>query len=110
MWMFRRRRQPGAIALTVLALLAVERFLVEILRAKDDRFFGPFTLAQVISLAVLAVLGVVAWLRRGRPRRRGRHEPRVTLRASSPSPAPTPEAAPASRPTSRPSPPTAATA
>ena len=66
MWMFRRRLQPGTIALTVLALLAVERFLVEILRAKDDRFFGPLTLAQVISLSVLALVGVVAWLRRGR--------------------------------------------
>jgi len=66
MWMFRRRLQPGAIALTVLALLAVERFLVEILRAKDDRFFGSLTLAQMISLAVLAIVGVVAWLRRGR--------------------------------------------
>jgi phosphatidylglycerol:prolipoprotein diacylglycerol transferase len=66
MWMFRRRTRPGAIALTVLALLAVERFLVEILRAKDDRFFGPLTLAQVISLSVLAIVGVVAWLRRGR--------------------------------------------
>jgi phosphatidylglycerol:prolipoprotein diacylglycerol transferase len=66
MWMFRRRLRPGAIALTVLALLAVERFLVEILRAKDDRFFGPLTLAQVISLSVLAIVGVVAWLRRGR--------------------------------------------
>ncbi|MEO6192632.1 MAG: prolipoprotein diacylglyceryl transferase [Thermoanaerobaculia bacterium] len=66
MWMFRRRLQPGAIALTVLALLAVERFLVEILRAKDDRFFGPLTLAQVISLSVLAIVGVLAWLRRVR--------------------------------------------
>ena len=51
MWLFRRRAAaPAPIALTVLALLAVERFLVEILRAKDDRFFGPFTLAQVISI------------------------------------------------------------
>ncbi|HEY0514747.1 MAG TPA: prolipoprotein diacylglyceryl transferase [Thermoanaerobaculia bacterium] len=65
-WMFRRRHQPGTIALTVLALLAVERFLVEIVRAKDDRFFGPLTLAQVISLAVLVTIGVIAWLRRGR--------------------------------------------
>ena len=52
-----RRRQPGqpagSIALTVLALLAVERFAVEILRAKDDRFLGPFTLAQAFSVAVL---------------------------------------------------------
>jgi phosphatidylglycerol:prolipoprotein diacylglycerol transferase len=68
-WMFRRRqpRQPaGSIALAVLALLAVERFLVEILRAKDDRFFGPFTLAQVFSVAVLVLVGIIAWLRRGR--------------------------------------------
>jgi phosphatidylglycerol:prolipoprotein diacylglycerol transferase len=50
----------------VLSLLAVERFLVEILRAKDDRFFGPFTLAQMISLSVLVLLGVLAWLRRRR--------------------------------------------
>src|SRR4029077_17591339 len=68
-WMFRRRRpgQPaGAIALTVLALLAVERFAGEVLRAKDDRFLGPFTLAQAFSVLVLLIVGVVAWLRRGR--------------------------------------------
>lgn len=66
LWMFRRRHRPGAIALTVLALLAVERFVVEFVRAKDDRFFGGFTLAQLISLAVLVLIGVIAWLRRGR--------------------------------------------
>ncbi len=66
MWLFRRRREPGTVALVVLSLLAVERFLVEILRAKDDRFFGPFTLAQMISLSVLVLLGVLAWLRRRR--------------------------------------------
>jgi phosphatidylglycerol:prolipoprotein diacylglycerol transferase len=68
-WMFRRRQPgqaPGTIALTVLALLAVERFAVEILRAKDDRFLGPFTLAQAFSVLVLAIVAVVAWLRRGR--------------------------------------------
>jgi prolipoprotein diacylglyceryltransferase len=31
---------------------------VEIVRAKDDRFFGPFTVAQVISV-VLVLLGLV---------------------------------------------------
>ena len=31
-----------------------ERFLVEILRAKDDRFLGPLTIAQVISLGLIA--------------------------------------------------------
>jgi phosphatidylglycerol:prolipoprotein diacylglycerol transferase len=66
MWLFGRRRVPGSIALMVLALMAVERFLVEFVRAKDDRFFSGFTLAQVISVVVLVIIGVVAWLRRGR--------------------------------------------
>lgn len=65
-WLFRRRRQPGAIALTVLALLAVERFLVEFLRAKDDRFFGPFTMAQVISVLIVLVVLTISWMRRRR--------------------------------------------
>ena len=30
--------------------MGIERFLVEIVRAKDDRFFGPFTVAQLISV------------------------------------------------------------
>jgi len=65
-WLFKRHWQPGAVALTVFALLAAERFLIEFLRAKDDRFFGGFTLAQVISMTVLlAVLGT-AWMRRQR--------------------------------------------
>jgi len=55
-----RRNRPGDVAIPVLALLAVERFLVEFLRAKDDRFLGPFTLAQAISVAVVVVLAVVA--------------------------------------------------
>lgn len=41
-----------------LAFAGSERFLVEFLRAKDDRFFGPLTLAQVTSLA-LVTLGVI---------------------------------------------------
>jgi phosphatidylglycerol:prolipoprotein diacylglycerol transferase len=50
---------PGTTTVAVLALLAVERFLVEFVRVKDDRFLGPFTLAQAISIATLLVL---AWL------------------------------------------------
>jgi phosphatidylglycerol---prolipoprotein diacylglyceryl transferase len=65
-WLFKRRLQPGAVALTVLALLSVERFLIELLRVKDDRFFGDFTLAQVISVAVLLIVLGMAWYRRGR--------------------------------------------
>jgi phosphatidylglycerol---prolipoprotein diacylglyceryl transferase len=64
-WLFKRRPQPGTVVLTVLALLSIERFLIEFLRAKDDRFFGGFTLAQVISVAVLLVVAGIAWYRRG---------------------------------------------
>ncbi len=65
-WLFKRRLQPGTVALTVLALLAVERFLVELVRAKDDRFFAGFTLAQVISIVVFLIVLGFAWYRRGR--------------------------------------------
>ncbi len=34
------------------------RFLVEIVRAKDDRFLGPFTVAQLISV-IIFVVGLV---------------------------------------------------
>jgi phosphatidylglycerol:prolipoprotein diacylglycerol transferase len=66
LWLLRRRQQPGTVALAVLALLAVERFLVEILRAKDDRFLGGFTLAQAISVTIVVIVAVVAWMRRQR--------------------------------------------
>jgi phosphatidylglycerol:prolipoprotein diacylglycerol transferase len=70
LWLFRRQarngERPGLTTLVVLSLLAVERFLVEILRAKDDRFFGPFTLAQMISIGILILVLVVAWMRRRR--------------------------------------------
>ncbi len=66
LWLFRRRLQPGTVALTIFALLAVERFSIEFLRAKDDRFFGGFTLAQGISVAVLLVVLGLAWYRRKR--------------------------------------------
>ena len=41
-----------------LILMGIERFLVEIVRAKDDRFLGPFTVAQLISV-VIVVIGIV---------------------------------------------------
>lgn len=65
LWLLRRERRTGTATLAVLSLLAVERFGVEFLRAKDDRFFGSLTLAQMISIAVLSVcLGLFWWRRR----------------------------------------------
>jgi phosphatidylglycerol:prolipoprotein diacylglycerol transferase len=45
-----------------LILAGAERFLVEFLRAKDDRILGPLTVAQAISIG-LAIAGalIVAW-------------------------------------------------
>jgi phosphatidylglycerol:prolipoprotein diacylglycerol transferase len=60
------RRLPGSTFLFAVALLSVERFGIEFLRAKDDRFIGPLTLAQVISLVILLVVAALAWRRRRR--------------------------------------------
>ena len=40
-----------------LVLAGVERFAIEFFRAKDDRFFGPITTAQVVAV-IVAVIGV----------------------------------------------------
>ncbi len=67
LWLLRRRAPAGETFLAVVGLLAVERFFVEFLRAKDDRFLGDFTLAQVLSLALLLALAAVWAWRRTRP-------------------------------------------
>ena len=54
--------RPGWLLALWLVLASAERFFVEIFRAKDDRFFGVLTLAQVISI-ILAAVGVV-WMMR----------------------------------------------
>jgi len=41
-------------------LAGAERFIIEFFRAKDDRFFGPLTLAQVIALASMAAGAAIA--------------------------------------------------
>jgi len=58
----RRPHRRGAVFALFLILAAIERFLVEILRAKDDRFFGPFTVAQGIS-GLIFVAGVTLLVR-----------------------------------------------
>jgi phosphatidylglycerol:prolipoprotein diacylglycerol transferase len=51
-----------------LILAGLERFLVEFLRAKDDRILGPLTVAQGISLALVVVgIAVMAWRRSPSP-------------------------------------------
>jgi phosphatidylglycerol---prolipoprotein diacylglyceryl transferase len=62
--LLRRGPKPGGVALPIFALLAVERFAIEFLRVKDDRFLGPYTLAQAISGLVLLTVAFLAWRRR----------------------------------------------
>ena len=60
--LWRLRRKPwkaGRLFSLWLALAGVERLIVEFFRAKDDRFFGFLTLAQLISIGLI-VFG--AWL------------------------------------------------
>lgn len=54
----RGSRPPGWLFGVWLMFAGAERFTVEFFRAKDDRFFGVLTLAQVISLGLI-VIGVV---------------------------------------------------
>jgi len=60
LWRLRfRDRRPGWLFSLWLVLAGAERLFVEFFRAKDDRFFGPLSLAQALSLGLIA-LG--AWL------------------------------------------------
>jgi phosphatidylglycerol:prolipoprotein diacylglycerol transferase len=65
MTLARKPHQRGRVFGVFLVLMGIERFLVEIVRAKDDRFFGPFTIAQLISV-ILVIAGVVLAARRDR--------------------------------------------
>src|SRR5205085_4197235 len=51
----RKPHQRGRVFGAFLVLMGIERFLVEIVRAKDDRFLGPFTIAQLISVIILMI-------------------------------------------------------
>ncbi len=63
LWKLRvHRHRPGWLFWICLTLLSVERFLVEFVRVKDDRFFGPLTVAQ--GIAVILVLGGLWGVRR----------------------------------------------
>jgi len=70
LWVLRKQGKPvGWLFGLYLVLAGVERFLVEIVRAKDDRFLGPFTLAQLTSV-VLVIIGtalLMLWRRREGP-------------------------------------------
>ncbi|HKK08437.1 MAG TPA: prolipoprotein diacylglyceryl transferase, partial [Gemmatimonadota bacterium] len=75
LWRWRKKAwEAGRLLAAYLVLSGVERFVVEVFRAKDDRFLGPFTTAQAVA-AVLVLLGVALWARQLDPGRKAR--PRV---------------------------------
>ena len=56
-----------------LTLLSAERFLVEFVRVKDDRFIGPLTLAQgiAVTLVLVGLWGIRRTWSPGTERKRG---------------------------------------
>lgn len=70
-WRFRRHpHRAGWLFMVYLILAGLERGFVELFRVKDDRFFGTFTLAQLISVALIIGGAYGAWRllrRRGAP-------------------------------------------
>ena len=72
LWRMREHKHAEGWLFGVWAIMAgIERFIIEFFRAKDDRFFGPLTVAQVISMTIIAVGLTLLFLRReagpGRP-------------------------------------------
>ena len=54
LWRIRVHKHAGGwIWWLWLAMASAERFLVEFVRVKDDRYFGPFTVAQVIAMGLV---------------------------------------------------------
>lgn len=79
LWAFRRTGRPaGWLFGLYLALSGAERFAVEFLRAKDDRFLWGLTTAQTI--AALAVVAGVALVVARRSRRAAARGPVPALR------------------------------
>ena len=61
LWKLRRHHHAeGWLFGLYCAMAGIERFIVEIFRAKDDRFFGPFTTAQVLAVGFV-LLGII-WM------------------------------------------------
>jgi phosphatidylglycerol:prolipoprotein diacylglycerol transferase len=61
LWRLRKREWGvGSLFGVYLTFAGIERFLVEFVRAKDDRFLGSFTIAQLTSL-ILVAIGALVW-------------------------------------------------
>lgn len=77
LWRLRDHRHADGWLFGLYAVLAgLERFIVEIVRAKDDRLLGAFTIAQVIAVGFIIIGAVWMYARwRVRPGAPGIYEP-----------------------------------
>jgi phosphatidylglycerol:prolipoprotein diacylglycerol transferase len=65
LWRFRNHRHAAGWLFGFYFVLAgIERFLIEFLRAKDDRFFGIFTTAQCIGIVLAIACAIWTYMRR----------------------------------------------
>jgi phosphatidylglycerol:prolipoprotein diacylglycerol transferase len=74
LWKLRiHEHAPGWLWWICLTLLSAERFLVEFVRVKDDRFIGPLTLAQgiAVTLVLVGLWGIRRTWSPGTERKRG---------------------------------------
>ena len=67
LWHLRDRFAPGVLFGLYLTIVGAERFLVELIRRNDSVVAG-LTLAQLYSLALLALGSAILIARRGGPR------------------------------------------
>lgn len=66
LWRLRTREgRLGWIFGAYLVFAGIERFLIEFVRVKDDRFLGPFTVAQLTSVILVAIGVVIVQRMRG---------------------------------------------
>ncbi len=74
LWSRRDKMPPGGLFALDLVLAGTERFLVELIRRNED-VVGPFSLAQFVALASVAIGAVWLWRLRGTPAPAGRPAP-----------------------------------
>ncbi len=70
LWLWKRRTRPAPVGHLFgfyLIIAGIERFGIEILRAKDDRLLGPFTLAQLTSVGLVTAGVIILQRWRDRP-------------------------------------------
>ena len=68
LWVWRKSEKPiGWIFGAYLMFAGAERFVIEFVRAKDDRLLGPFTIAQLTSVILIAIGAVLVAKLRNAP-------------------------------------------